>query len=222
MSTKASMLLAELNCHKGPIQVHPGLWLGDQDEGELALQKGLARVAVPLNKMDGTVWEHWDGEIIYIPITDFSVLPRAIAERKARELADRINAGDTLSMFCFGGHGRTGYMAALVLGFLGYEDPIAHVRKRYCDKVIETRKQIDQISDILDLPGLKAHKPTYASSYGRITYEDILGYEDIIEYDIGSMRCKNCDLLYACNSDEYGVPCDLFHHVEGVEGGECE
>ena len=55
--------------------------------------------AVPLNKMGGDVWEKWDGEIFYIPITGFSVSSEGDSSKKARELSIRIMEGERLSMF---------------------------------------------------------------------------------------------------------------------------
>lgn len=215
-------------CHKGPVEIHPGLWIGDQSEGEKALTSGLAKVAVPLNKMDGSIWEKWDGEVIYIPITDYGVLPRHIAERKANLLVDRLNNGESLSIFCMGGHGRTGYMAALALGFLGYADPIDHIRKHYCKNAIESRSQIDQIAEILDNPKLRDYEPANIfygfdlyNTYGPKKIEG--DYRDCIEcvyYDyckrggllIGEAcdgftenffdpKCKDCSLFLHCSPD---------------------
>ena len=205
-------------CHKGPIEVHPGLWLGDQDEGEDALKKGLARVAVPLNRMDGDVWEKWDGEVIYIPIKDYSVLPEKIAIRKSRELAEILRRGNAISMFCMGGHGRTGYMAALVLGRLGYEDPIKHLRDNYCSKAVESRSQIDQIADILNNQSLRKHnsRSFYGSAFSCMDYENpkwgTLGFSTAGE---PARKCTSCWFYYQCEKAFEGEECKFY-----TEGGE--
>lgn len=193
-------------CHRGPIEIHPGLWLGDQDEGELALKRGLATIAVPLNKMSGSVWSDWDGEIIYVPITDYSVLPEKIAARKAQELAERIKNGESISLFCFGGHGRTGYMAALILGVLGYKDPISFIRKNYCEEAIESEEQIIQIAELLGSPELKRHKPAKFYELYQIGYED------------NSSKCYACCFFALCGMEEIdGNECEYYNKKGGAQ-----
>ena len=194
-----------LSCHKGPVEVHPGFWLGDQDEGEDALKKGLADIAVPLNKMDGDVWDKWDGEIIYIPITDFSVLPREIAQRKARELSIRIMEGERLSMFCFGGHGRTGYMASLVLGLLGYKDPIAFLREHYCKNAVECETQVRQIAEILGNPEINNHSPSKATRANR---HSLWSYHE----DTITDYCGTCLFFADCGGtvSKYSPACKFY------------
>lgn len=53
-----------------------------------------------------------------------------------------------------GGHGRTGYFASLILGKLGIEDPIAHLRENYCENSVETNSQVKAISEFCNNPDL--------------------------------------------------------------------
>ena len=50
-------------------------------------------------------------------------------------------------MGCFGAHGRTGTLLASILVYEGYTatDAINKVRKDYCDRAIENKKQEDLI-----------------------------------------------------------------------------
>lgn len=57
-------------------------------------------------------------------------------------------------MFCLGSHGRTGYVASVVLGKLGYEDPIGCLRKKYCRRTVESDAQINHIAQLLNRPEL--------------------------------------------------------------------
>jgi hypothetical protein len=70
--------------------------------------------------------------------------------------SDQLEFGLKVHCGCIGGHGRTGmFLAALVAhrrGILevlgqpvpeGFDDPIAYVRKNYCEKAVETDKQVD-------------------------------------------------------------------------------
>ena len=50
--------------------------------------------------------------------------------------------GRNVHVGCFGGHGRTGLvLAALVKEIDGIEDAITHVRKVYCEKIVESKVQ---------------------------------------------------------------------------------
>ena len=60
-----------------------------------------------------------------------------------------------VGLFCLGGHGRTGYVACGVLGKLGYADPIAQIRKVYCNSAVESNSQIKQIAKYCNAPSLE-------------------------------------------------------------------
>lgn len=59
----------------------------------------------------------------------------------------RIKEGHTLSIGCFGAHGRTGTLLASILVYEGYtaKDAINKVRDDYCMRAIENKKQEDLI-----------------------------------------------------------------------------
>ena len=59
----------------------------------------------------------------------------------------RIREGHTLSIGCFGAHGRTGTLLASILVYEGYtaKDAINKVRDDYCMRAIENKKQEDLI-----------------------------------------------------------------------------
>ena len=55
---------------------------------------------------------------------------------------------------CIGGHGRTGTALAVVLNLLGViedEDPVAWVRKNYCEKTVESESQITYVEKMTGL-----------------------------------------------------------------------
>jgi len=80
------------------------------------------------------------------------------------QIITRINSGIDCIIFCQGGHGRTGYIAASVLGALGIEDPIAEIRKT-CKDMIESSEQINSIADYLGKPDLKTKHKVYLKDW---------------------------------------------------------
>lgn len=161
-------------CH-GSVEIYPGLWVGGLCDSYDMYP--FVDVLVPLDTLGGDVWDHhWRGEIYYVPIKDFSVLPRDVAQNRAQAVVDFIKSGKSVGIFCIGGHGRTGYFASLVLGLLGVADPIKLLRENYCSEVLETKEQISEVAAILGRPELaELHKPR-ASSMFLWPYQDYAGY----------------------------------------------
>lgn len=143
-------------CHVGPIEVLPGLFCGSESEILYSLRSGSNYdVLVPLNDLSGEVWKYgFRGEIMYYPIEDYSILPDEVLHEVADKIIKNTQEGKKVGLFCFGGHGRTGYVAAVVLGKLGFKNPIKHLWLNYCTKAIESNEQAKQISKVLDSPGL--------------------------------------------------------------------
>ena len=154
------MLSPQLPCHSNPVEVVPGLFCGSENDFMDGIGNGLCLdTLVPLNHLDGFIWDTgFRGEILYYPIKDYSVLPPDILELLVAEIIDRINAGKKVGVFCLGGHGRTGYIASIVLGKMGTEDPIGLLREKYCKSAVESTEQIKHIADVL-------HKPELAKKY---------------------------------------------------------
>jgi len=73
-------------------------------------------------------------------------------------LVERLKAGQTVTVSCFGGHGRTGLVLACLVGRAGTEQAIAHIRAQGCEKWVESKTQVEFVSHIL---GVKQEaKPT--------------------------------------------------------------
>lgn len=138
-----------------PQEVYPGFFLSSLFASSKLPALGVD-VLVPLDSMYASIWDTgFRGKILYYPMNDFGVLPADVAERCALEVVTEIEAGHKVGMFCIGGRGRTGTMAAIVLGLLGIDDPIEYLRSKYKDDAIESSIQIRQIADILKKPELK-------------------------------------------------------------------
>ena len=85
------------------------------------------------------------GEILYRPIPDGGVLPDDALEELVGSALARIRAGRRVAVFCAGGRGRTGYVAACILFLLGKEDPVAFLRRAYLPGAVETEAQEDAV-----------------------------------------------------------------------------
>ncbi len=228
-------------CHNGPQEIIPNLWIGSYKEVEDFVSKPSNKVdiVVPLNDTNGTIWNRgWRGQIHYVPCTDFGVLPKDVAESTAEKIYKWTQRrGKRVAMYCMGGHGRTGYIAALVLHLRGEEDPIEYIREKYCKSAVESRSQIDQIADITNNPKLKEHKPKehlgYTWGYSHYTrYEDLENYDD---YDykftkkkskktsVEGQQCFTCLEWYALPEEYKGLGWCSIHStvIDPDEGKKC-
>lgn len=131
-------------CHEAT-EICPGLLIGGYRDVSRMIEMG-AEVLVPLDSLSGGIWDTgFRGEILYCPITDYSVLPDDVLERLVADIIKRLEAGKRLGMFCIGGHGRTGYVAACVLKRKGVENPVAYLHTHYCRGAVETHEQKEAI-----------------------------------------------------------------------------
>ena len=114
-------------------------------------------VLVPLDSLDGNIWDlGFRGEILYYPIRDFGTLPYDVYCDLIDIIYQKLYLENKkVGLFCLGGHGRTGYVACGVLGKLGYADPIAQIRKVYCNSAVESNSQIKQIAKYCNAPSLE-------------------------------------------------------------------
>lgn len=84
------------------------------------------------------------GEAIHFRITDRNVPGNKKEFLELIEyLCDQANGGAKIHIGCIGGHGRTGIVLAAMVALMTDElDPIGYVRKHYCEKAVETDKQV--------------------------------------------------------------------------------
>jgi len=77
---------------------------------------------------------------------------------------------------CMGGHGRTGTALAILLGLSGAmkKDPVAWLRKHYCEEAVETKKQIEYIQSLgVNTTSLASRIPIMSfdsTKFGHIPY----------------------------------------------------
>ena len=124
-----------------PTEIVPGLILGGIGDLDAMLAMG-PDVLAPLDRLPGSVWQTgFRGEILYCPITDRGVLPDDVLDRLAGAIVDRVRDGKRVALFCLGGHGRTGYVAACALFLLGVAEPMPFLWNRYSPAAVETDVQ---------------------------------------------------------------------------------
>jgi hypothetical protein len=83
--------------------------------------------------------------VVDYPITDMSPPSDPVSFHKLVDwTCNQLRAGKKVHGGCHGGHGRTGmWLVAVVAQMTGMKDAIQYVRKNYCEKAVETYKQID-------------------------------------------------------------------------------
>ena len=124
-----------------PMEVCRGLSLGGIADLDAMLEMKPDALA-PLDRLPGRVWQTgFRGEILYYPITDGDILPDDVLDALVAAIVGGIRAGKRVAVFCLGGHGRTGYVAACALFLLGVADPMPFLWKRYSPSAVETELQ---------------------------------------------------------------------------------
>lgn len=128
-----------------PTEVFPGLILGGINDLDAML--GMKPDALfPLDRLPGRVWRTgFRGEVVYFPITDRDILPEDVLERLVNEIVRRVRSGKRVALFCLGGHGRTGYVAACALCLLGIGEPVSFLWRQYSASAVETEAQMEAV-----------------------------------------------------------------------------
>ena len=125
-----------------PMEIAPGLILGGINDLDAMLAMR-PDVLAPLDRLPGHVWQTgFRGEILYYPITDREVLPDDVLDELVKALLTRIRSGKRVALFCVGGYGRTGYVAACALFLLGVADPMPYLWRNYSASAVETELQM--------------------------------------------------------------------------------
>jgi hypothetical protein len=104
------------------------------------------------NDGSDTLRKEGEQRVLFIDWPDQGVIPMATLERACAWALAALKRGDSLDIGCQGGHGRTGTFAGALAVYLG-ENPhlvIKRIRKDYCNKAIETKRQEDLIVEFSD------------------------------------------------------------------------
>ena len=86
---------------------------------------------------------------LIIPWKDGGV-PKFTKDQWMDLLSDLGKLHGRVLVHCIGGHGRTGTALAIMLGLSGAlkKDPIAWLRKNYCEKAVETKEQVEHVQSM--------------------------------------------------------------------------
>ena len=143
-------------CHE-VTEICRNLFIGGLSSVTEMITEKQVDVLVPLDSLDGNIWDlGFRGEILYYPIKDYGTLPYDVYCDLIDIIYEKLYLNNKkVGLFCLGGHGRTGYVACGVLGKLGYTDPIAQIRKVYCNSAVESNSQIKQIAKYCHAPSLE-------------------------------------------------------------------
>ena len=135
-------------CHE-VTEICDGLLVSGIRDVEQMVQMGVD-VLVPLAFLYGNIWDTgFRGEILYCPVNDYSILPDDVLEKLVNDITERLDAGKRVGLFCAGGHGRTGYVAACVLARRGIQNPISYLHTHYCREAVESEEQKEVIKQYM-------------------------------------------------------------------------
>lgn len=124
----------------------------------------------------------YNNPVVYISCPDYSV--PSLGKKFWLDLIDTINiewqAGRItgVTVCCVGGHGRTGTALSILASLTGRceSDPVAFVRKHYCEKAVESKGQIEYIEA---MTGTKVNIKIDKRIYG---YQNNLNLNDVHDY----------------------------------------
>ena len=172
--TRPSITVVITPCHAAPFEAYPGVFVGKIADFKKAVEAG-AEVLIPLASVFEEVWGYFDGDIYAIPIADYGTLKADLLKKKAEQVAGWVRDGRKVAIGCMGGHGRTGYFAAAVLGLLGVPDPVGELREKYCKKAVESGAQLKSLEDLF--PGAEwIGKHTATKTFAPTSYGSPGGY----------------------------------------------
>jgi hypothetical protein len=155
---------------------------------------------------------------MYIPVTDYSVLPKQIEAIMVYRVLQKIRSGKKVAIFCIGGHGRTGYFTSLLLGKLGIEDPIKYIRDNYCESAVETNSQVSAIAKFLGHPEWEGiyHTIGYSKSYydwgnyRGYDYDDYSYYNNYNKYNKESSTKQSIGFKMEEKKEETNAGCPVY------------
>jgi protein-tyrosine phosphatase len=145
--------------HCGYIEIYDRIYLSSYKNSYKMAKEAQPDILVPLYQMNDEINKIWKGQVISLPIEDYGVLPIETADMKTDVLVNLYKKGKSIGIFCYAGLGRTGYIASIILGKLGIDDPFEYIWKNYSDRAIETSEQFNQATEILEKPDL--HRKYY-------------------------------------------------------------
>jgi len=187
-----------VDCHIGFTEISKNLFIGSIYDVDYVMD---VDILIPLDSVSGDIWgSGFCGEVHYIPIEDFRILPQHIEEREIAYIINELQKGKKIAIFCLGGHGRTGYIASILLYKLnGVLDPIQYLRENYCKDAVESNSQVQRIADVLDNQIIYQK---YKTSLISKKYIPLNATDTVIEDRKAESFCYDCDNYFVDTIDE--------------------
>jgi len=130
-----------------------------------------------------------------LPITDGDIPDITFDEWRvfANDVREMLSGGQSIVVFCIGGHGRTGTVVSIlshiILGpKIVTPNPVTWLRDVYCEEVVETEPQVNYVYDMCGLSDIpKADRPKAAKSFGSSVWT-----ADKYKANNAWMACRSC------------------------------
>lgn len=126
-----------MRCHE-ITEIYPGIFLSGAYDVPAMIDMGI-EVFAALSPMPEV--ENGSYRVVECRIRDMDVAGEEELDELLSILLEEHRAGKRIGIFCSGGHGRTGYVAACLLASLGIEEPVGYIHRNYCINAIESREQ---------------------------------------------------------------------------------
>jgi protein-tyrosine phosphatase len=102
------------------------------------------------------------------PLQDFGGVPDNWKEFLTEKVIPLLKEEKTILAFCIGSHGRTGCFLASLIALIENEtetpDPIEAVRKRHCQRAVETLAQAKAVFALRDQPLPKKYQQKFSKT----------------------------------------------------------
>lgn len=167
------------NCHK-ITKIYPNFFIGGKSQIMESLRKGMKfDVLIPLDSLDGNVWKYinpYETDIFFFPVPDYGILNTENLDFLVKKVLCFLKENKKVALFCLGGHGRTGYVSACILGKLGIKNPVEKIRNNYCEKTIETYEQMMEVQNYLGIDLSKYTKEMLKNEFAYYLEDEIRIY----------------------------------------------
>lgn len=219
----SNVFIGKHNCHK-VTEIYPNLFLGGREQIIDAIINGKKfDVLVPLDSLDPVIWKYmnpYEIEIFFFPCPDYGTLNEECLNYLVKHILKFIKKGKKTALFCLGGHGRTGYIAACVLGKLGIKNPVDVIRNNYCQHTIETYEQMLEVQEYTGANLNKYLDKMLEEEFMDYLYSKVATIareEAIKEYneknggkESNKMYYPSVSWVYKCSKEELLEICDLY------------
>lgn len=128
-------------------------------------------VIVPLNHGDYKSYQGDLHSVLTCHMEDFGGVPDTWESILKDTVIPLLENEYNLMAFCMGGHGRTGTFLASLIAILepDIDDPVTEIRKRYCDRAVETLAQCEGIFKLKGVEVPQYLKDEFTAGYSWVS-----------------------------------------------------